>query len=312
LAIYLKGSRGVRCEPEQILITQGAQQALSLCSQLLLDEGDAVLHETPGYMGASSAFLVSNPNVIQVPLQNHVIDVDWIIERSDITSSAKMLYTSPTHQYPMGGLLSAGQRLALLNWSQDQKVWIIEDDYDSEFHFLHKPISAMQGMTSHNNVLYMGSFSKTLFPSLRLGYLVLPPELVGPFTAAKSFTTGESPLVDQAVIADFIDEGHFVRHLRKMRQNYRQKWQHFESLIHRHLSERVTTISESAGMHLVLDIPEVDDVQLKGRLAEQGYGSSALSSYYLGKPERTGLVLGFANTSAIERESLVLLLKTLI
>ena len=312
LATYLRVSRGVQCDASQILITQGAQQAISLCSQLLLNDHDSVLHENPGYRGAGSAFLVREPNMIHVPLKDSVIDVDWLIEHSAENKHAKLLYTCPTHQYPMGGLLSASQRLALLSWAHEHDVWIIEDDYDSEFHFQHKPVAAMQGVTANNNVLYMGSFSKTLFPSLRLGYLVLPKHLVGPFTAAKSFATGESPLFAQAVIADFIQEGHFVRHLRRMRQLYKEKWKHFERCIQTTLAGKVNTIAESAGMHLVLEIPQVDDVKLKQTLHKAGYGSSALSSYYLTKAEKTGLVMGFANTTEAQRLAVVKVLDSLL
>jgi GntR family transcriptional regulator/MocR family aminotransferase len=307
LATYLRVSRGVNCTPEQIVITQGAQQAISLCSQILLNDQDVVLHENPGYKGASSAFLIRDPNIISVPLKNNTLDVDWITQSKEATQ-ARLVYTCPTHQYPMGGLLSASERLALLNWSQDNNVWIIEDDYDSEFHFQHKPVAAMQGMTEHNHVLYMGSFSKTLFPSLRLGYLVLPPELVSTFTAAKSFLSGESPLLPQAVIADFIQEGHFVRHLRRMRLLYKEKWHHFDQCVSEHLGNQVTTIAESAGMHLVLEIPNINDVALRSFLNQNGFGSSALSSYYLGNAEKTGLVLGFANTTEQNRVDVVKLI----
>jgi GntR family transcriptional regulator/MocR family aminotransferase len=158
----------------------------------------------------------------------------------------------------------------------------------------------------------MGSFSKSVFPSLRLGYLVLPKHLVAPFTAAKSFATGESSLIPQAVIADFIAEGHFVRHLRRMRVLYKEKWQHFEQCIRTNLVKKVTTIAESAGMHLVLEIPDVDDVALKNQLEKAGYGSSALSGYYSSEAEKTGLVLGFANTTTEQRELVVQVLAELL
>ncbi len=312
LTQYLRVSRGVNCSPEQILITQGAQQAISLCAQLLLHAGDTVLHENPGYQGAKNAFLMSRAKMVTVPLKEQVLDVDWIIQQGKKTGNAKLMYTCPTHQYPMGGLLSASQRLALLNWSHANRVWIIEDDYDSEFYFSHKPIASMQGMTEKNNVIYMGSFSKTLFPGLRLGYLVLPKQLINYFTIAKSFTSGESALLPQAVIADFIEEGHFARHLRRMRQLYKNKWTHFEALIKEHLSGRVSIIAESAGMHLALEIQGVDDLELKAELERKGFGCSALSSYYQGSPEKIGLVLGFSNTAEEQRIELVNELKKLL
>lgn len=214
------------------------------------------------------------------------------------------MYTTPTHQYPMGGLLSASDRLTLLQWAREQQTWIIEDDYDSEFHFQHKPIAALQGMQENDQVIYMGSLSKTLFPSLRLGYLVLPSAFVTPFTVAKSFVSGESPLIPQAVAADFILEGHFARHLRRMRTLYKEKWTHLQGLIQTRLPD-VEVVAESAGMHLVVEMPDVDDIALSGFLKTKGFGSSPLSSYYLEQSEKTGLVLGFANTNHEEREQLV-------
>ena len=170
----------------------------------------------------------------------------------------------------------------------------------------------MQGMTKHNNVIYMGSFSKTLFPALRLGYLILPDELINAFTVTKSYLTGESPLLNQAVLADFIMQGHFVRHLRKMRKQYKEKFIDFEQLINQKLGDKVKVIAESAGMHLVIEIPNIDDVQLKSTLYAQGFGSSALSSYYLNDDKKTGLVLGFANTTQAVRVQLVELLNTIL
>ncbi|WP_422381919.1 PLP-dependent aminotransferase family protein [Marinicellulosiphila megalodicopiae] len=308
LVSYLSLSRGVNCKAENILITQGSQQAISLCSQILLNEGDMLLHENPGYQGANRAFSTSKPFVQPVPLKNNSIDVDWMINHCEKLSESKIIYTTPAHQYPMGGLLPASDRLRLINWATENNKWILEDDYDSEYHFNHKPIAAMQGMTKHNNVIYMGSFSKTLFPALRLGYLILPDELIRPFTVAKSYLTGDLPLLNQAVVADFIMQGHFVRHLRKMRKQYKEKFLHFEQLINTVLKTKVNIIAESAGMHLVIEIPNINDVQLKNKLYEHGFGSSALSSYYLNDEIKTGLVLGFANTTEENRMDLVELL----
>jgi GntR family transcriptional regulator/MocR family aminotransferase len=243
LADYLRVSRGVRCCAEQILITQGAQQAIALCAQVLLNNGDPVLHENPGYRGASSAFSIRQARQLAVPLKNHVLDIEWIIKHSARLEQAKLLYTCPTHQYPMGGLLSASARLTLLEWTAKHNIWVIEDDYDSEFHFMHKPVAAMQGMTQAGNVIYMGSFSKTLFPALRLGYLVLPESLVATVTATKEVMSGEIPLFPQAVIADFIEEGHFVRHLRRMRQLYKAKWLEMAQRIDSVLGQRVQLIT---------------------------------------------------------------------
>ncbi|MCV6639374.1 PLP-dependent aminotransferase family protein [Candidatus Albibeggiatoa sp. nov. NOAA] len=302
IAAYLRLSRGVHCDAEQIIITQGAQQAISLCAQILLDEDDTVFLENPGYLGARQA-LRSN-SIQPVPLRDQCVDVDFLYQ-----SKGKLLYATPTHQYPLGGVLSAGQRLKLIDWAASQQAWIIEDDYDSEFYFNHKPITALQGMTESNTVIYLGSFSKTLFPALRVGYLVVPKQLIDVFAQAKSFMTGESPLLNQAVISDFITEGHFTRHLRKMRKLYKQKWLHFDQLIHEKLFGIATPIAESAGMHLVIEIPNIDDKKLQQHLLQNGFGGSELSRYYIGDAEKTGLVLGFANTTETQRVKCVELIQ---
>lgn len=313
LAEYLKLSRGVLCKPAQIIITQGAQQAISLCAQLLLNEGDSVLVENPGYMGARKAFLARRAKLISCPMNDNGVDID-AMQRDHIIAqtSPKLMYVTPTHQYPLGGILTASQRLKLLDWAATHNTWLIEDDYDSEFHYFHKPIAALQGMAEQTPVIYMGSFSKTLYPALRLGYLVVPEALVKVFVQGKSFMGGESPLLTQAVVADFINEGHFVRHLRKMRLLYQAKWQHLNHLLNHQLKKPVRPIQQSAGMHLAIEIPGVDDQKLKQNLQQKGFGSSALSSYYNDQPTKTGLVLGFANTTRYQREAGIEALKSLL
>jgi len=312
LAEYLSLSRGVSCNARQIIITHGAQQAISLCAQLLINEGDEVLLENPGYMGAKKAFQARGAKLTACLLGDNGLNIDALVSSSQQKGSYKLLYCTPTHQYPLGGILPATDRLNLLDWAAQNNTWIIEDDYDSEFHFHHKPLAALQGMAKNTPVIYMGSFSKTLFPSLRLGYLVVPEELVDIFIKAKSFMSGESALLPQAVIADFIMEGHFIRHLRRMRQLYQEKWQHLHDLITDKLKNKVRPIAKSAGMHLAIEIPGCDDQILSTRLKQKGYGSTALSSYFLEGVSMTGLVLGFANTTEVQREQLVAELDKLI
>jgi len=312
LAEYLRLSRGVRCQAKQIIITHGAQQAISLCTQILINNEDHVLVENPGYMGAKKAFKARGANMTPCQLGDDGLEVNTLVAMSDKTGPYKLMYCTPTHQYPLGGILPASERLKLLDWAAKKNTWIIEDDYDSEFHFHHKPVAALQGMADHTPVIYMGSFSKTLFPALRLGYLVVPQELADLFIKAKSFMSGESALLPQAVIADFIMEGHFTRHLRRMRQLYQEKWQHLHTLLQDILKDKVTPIAKSAGMHLVIKVPSCDDKALAKALKEEGFGSSPLSAYYLDSPSMTGLVLGFANTNAEQREKLVNTLNRLI
>ncbi|RDE22749.1 PLP-dependent aminotransferase family protein [Motiliproteus coralliicola] len=308
LSNYLAASRGVRCKPEQVLITQGAQQALALCALVLLNPGEQVLVENPGYAGAREALLARGAKLEPLPMGPQGVDTAALPSQTE----ARLMYCTPTHQYPLGGILSAAQRLQLLDWAASQRLWIIEDDYDSEFHFHAKPIAALQGMAPHTPVIYMGSFSKTLLPASRLGYLVVPESLANTFATAKRYQGGDSPMLLQAAAADFIAEGHFVRHLRRMRQCYQRKWDHIHDLLIP-LAGRVESLAESAGMHLVLQIDGVDDRVLCRAFHEQGFGGTPLSSYYLeGTKPRQGIVLGFAHSSRAEREDAVAVLKQLL
>lgn len=299
LADYLKASRGVRCDADQIIITQGAQQAISLCAQVLLNRNDTVLLEEPGYRGARTAFEAHQCRLKPAYVSDNRIDVDRLPNKT----AARLLYITPTHHYPLGGILPASDRLRLLQWATKTDTWILEDDYDSEFHFVGKPIAALQGMAPQTPVIYMGSFSKTLLPALRLGFLVVPKSLTNVFSRAKNAMTGESPLLTQAAVAEFIEEGHFVRHLRKMRKHYYSKWQHTLMLLEKYCGDCVEVVAQSAGMHLVIKTEGVDDKVLSKEFARKGYGSTPLSSYCL-SPDTTkvnGLVLGFSNTSEKQR-----------
>lgn len=304
IASYLRSSRGVRCEETQVVITNGAQQALSLIADVLLEPGDSVFCENPGYRGARYALASRNNPIIPVPLDRQVLDVNAL----DRFGRAKMLYCTPTHQYPMGGILDISQRMALLQWAQRNQTWIIEDDYDSEFHFYNKPFAAIQGMYDNAPVLYVGSFSKSLLPAVRVGYLVVPEPLVDHFVHAKRINGGESPLLLQATIAEFIETGQFTRHLRRMRQLYRSKWLHFQTRITEELSGLLTPVTESAGMHLVLE-GDFDDIELSRWLRTQGFGSTPLSAHFAGEEARTGLVMGFASADQREIEQCVGLLR---
>ena len=295
IADYLRTSRGVRCEAHQVVITNGAQQALSLLADVFLRPGDRVLCENPGYRGARNALgRLGNP-LIPIPLRNQVLDVSALRG----LGAARLLYCTPTHQYPMGGILDLSQRMALVQWAQENDCWLIEDDYDSEFHFYNKPFAAIQGMFENAPVLYVGSFSKTLLPALRVGYLVLPEAVVDSVLWAKQISGGETPLLTQATIAEFMDSGQFTRHLRRMRQLYRDKWQFFQHEVSERLEGLVHPVAESAGMHLVLE-GQFDDVALSNWLQMKGIGSTPLSAHFIGAPLQSGLVMGFA--SANERE----------
>ena len=194
----------MRCDPDQVVVLSGSQQALDLAARLLLDPGDKVWLEDPGYKGAHAAFAGAGANIVSVPLDAEGLDVAEGIRRAP---KASLVYVTPSHQFPLGVTMSLSRRLALLEWAREAGAWIIEDDYDSEFRYAGRPLAALQGLDSDGRVIYMGTFSKVMLPSLRMGYLVLPPDVADAFIAARAVSDRHSPSVDQAALAEFITEG---------------------------------------------------------------------------------------------------------
>jgi GntR family transcriptional regulator/MocR family aminotransferase len=220
LCAYLQASRGVRCEPEQIVITNGSQQALYLLAQLLLAPGDGVWLESPGYQGALAPFAVAGARICAVPVDRDGMDVAYAAARYP---DARLVFATPSHQLPLGATMSLARRLELLRWAGEKRAWIIEDDYDSEYRYTGPPLASLQSLDRKGCVIYAGTLSKVLFPGLRLGYIVAPPGLIQPLTRAKAVVDRHSPIVPQAVLADFIQEGHFARHIRRTRDAYGER-----------------------------------------------------------------------------------------
>ncbi|MCE7990276.1 MAG: PLP-dependent aminotransferase family protein, partial [Caldilinea sp. CFX5] len=214
IAAHVTVSRRVRCTPEQIVIVAGAQGAFDLAARLLLDEGDAVWMEDPGYAGARGALLGAGAQVIPVPIDHEGVRVEIGLERAP---EARLAYVTPAHQFPLGVPMSLARRLALLRWAKRTGAYILEDDYDSEYRFAGRPPATLQGLDEAERVLYIGTFSKVLAPALRIGYLIVPPSLVEPCRKVRRLLDFHLPILEQAALADFIAEGHFTRHLRHMR-----------------------------------------------------------------------------------------------
>ena len=297
IAEYLGAARGVRCSPEQVLVLNGAQQALHLVAQLLLDPGDQVWIEEPGYVGARVAFQAAGARLEPVPIDDDGLDVGAGVQRAP---DARLAYVTPSHQFPLGVVMSAARRVQLLAWARASGAWILEDDYDSEFRYTGRPLSCMQGLEadqrdgSPSRVLYVGTFSKTLVTGLRLGYMVVPDELVDAFRAARSTVDRHTPTLHQQVLADFIGEGHYARHIRHVRTLCAERQAVLLDAVAR-LEGLLTVDADPAGLHLLGRLsPAIDDVEAQRAAMARGVRSWALSKFYLrDRPASGALVLGY-------------------
>jgi GntR family transcriptional regulator/MocR family aminotransferase len=292
IAGYVRASRAVECEPEQVLILNGSQQALDLAARVLLEPGNGVLVEDPGYPGARAAFVLAGARVFPLPVDADGADISGI---PDLARKCCVAFVTPSHQFPLGVTMTVTRRLALIDWARRSAGWIIEDDYDSEYRYRGKPLPSLQGLDTSGRVIYVGTFSKTLFPSLRLGFMVLPPPLVEPFRAVRSIIDGHSPLFQQAVLADFIAEGHFARHIRRMRGLYHERQCALVEASSRELRDVLSVQAADGGMHLVGSLPRgISDIAASSRAASCGVVVSPLSRCVIAPRKRGGLLLGYA------------------
>lgn len=290
VAGYLNTSRGVRCEAAQVAVVSGAQEALDLVARLTLDPGDRVAIEDPGYGGAARVFEANGATLVPIP-----VDDDGMTVRGRMWRGVRLAYCTPAHQFPLGMSMSLSRRLALLEWARQSGSWIFEDDYDAEFRYAGRPVPALQGLDRHGVVCFAGTFSKVLFPSLRLGYLVVPPALVDAVAAAKSVVTRHAPLLDQAVLADFIADGHFARHLRRMRGIYAGRLQVLLDEGRGQLGDALEFSQVEAGLQTVGWLaPGTDGAAAERAAAERGVEVRAISSLARRALARDGLQLGFA------------------
>lgn len=291
IAGYLQTARALRCEPDQVLVVAGSQEGLYLAGQVLLDPGDQVWIEDPGYLGARSALLCAEADLCPVPVDTDGIDVDAGVEKA---AGARVAYVTPSHQFPLGGTMSLARRSRLLQWAATSDAWILEDDYDSEFRYNGPPLASLQGLDANRRVIYAGTFSKVLFPALRLGYLVVPDDLVAAFAVARSVVHLSVPIFQQVVLADFMDGGHFNTHIRRMRTHYQERRDVFVESVERELAGCLELGPADAGLHVTGWLPPgADDEAVARRAGELGIGVLPLSRLCLGQPPRAGLVMGF-------------------
>ncbi len=291
IAQHLRHARGVKCTADQIIITGGAQQAFSLLSFSLLDPGVAVWLEDPGHIAIRDAMTAMNSQVFPVPVDPEGIDIAYG-KKHYITP--KLIFTTPSHQHPLGTTMSLQRRIDLLNYAHENDIWVIEDDYDSEFRYSERPLVSLQGLDRHQVVIYVGSFSKTLFPGVRLGYIVAPTDLIDVLKAAQGMLTHGCCGIVQAAVADFMEMGHYETHIHKMRKAYKDRSQLLVSTLQEKAGKYLEVSNPSAGMHLLAYLKQGDAKALCKMLWQEGIDALPLTMFSAQAKVPNAMVLGFA------------------
>ena len=290
IADYLRVSRAVNLTVDQVLITSGTQQSIDLCARMLTDDGDCVWVENPCYWAARRVLEVNGLQLHPVPVDNE----GMAPTTTDFHVIPKLIYTTPSHQYPKGMVMSYGRRRLLLDYAQNSNAWIIEDDYDSEFRFEGRPISSLQGMDEHGRVLYLGTFSKVMYPGIRLGYMVIPSQLVDAFKNGLYELQRPGQVMIQAALADFMEEGHFTSHIRRLKLIYAERRRLLQAALAPIMSVGARLSPVDSGLHLVVEFDaHIDDVHLAEMAFAQGLRVYPLSHYCFNQPEK-GLIIGYA------------------
>ena len=293
IAGHLSATRGARCTADQVIIMSGSQQAVDVASRVLLDPGDEVWFEDPGYFAARAAFEMHEATIVPVP-----VDAEGLVVSSGLASAptARMAYVTPSQQNPTGVTMSLARRMSLLQWAERASAWVLEDDNANEYRYEGRPLAALQGIDANERTLYIGTFSKVLFASLRLGYLVAPLDLVPALVKARELVDRQSPTWQQAVVADFMAEGHFGRHLRRMRVLYAHRLEVLDRVISRHAADLFELPPREGGMNrVVYFLANIDDEAAAAAAQAAGVSCTPLLHYRLTPGGRPGLVLGFTS-----------------
>jgi len=290
VADYLNAWRGVKCTADQVLIVSGVQEAVDLAARVVLNPGDRACIEDPGYAGAAHALEACGAKIIPVP-----VDDEGLRVHEQAMHGAKLVFVTPAHQAPLGVTMTLRRRLALLEWAERNEALIFEDDYDSEYRYSSRPIPALQGLDRSGNVIFAGSFNKVLFPSLRLGYIVAPEDLIDRLVAVKSITSRHAQLPDQAVLCEFITGGHFARHLRRMREIYAERLAVLMQCVRERLDGLLEISEVEAGLQTAAWLPAgIDANEIYEKAKARGIAVHPLSRFARRPLERDGLQLGFA------------------
>lgn len=296
VADYLRAARGVVCEPDQVIITTGAQHAVDLTVRLLLRPGDRVWLEDPGYPSTWHALTAAGAEAVAVP-----VDRSGLVVQAGVAAApdARAAFVTPSHQYPLGVALSMGRRLELIAWARQAGAWILEDDYASEFRYAGAPLASLQGLDGGERVIYVGTLNKALFPGLRLGYLVAPRALAEPFAALRRLADRQPPTITQAIVVDFMESGQFAAHIRRRRLAYKAQRDALAEALERRLGDVLEPDVPDQGMHLIAYLKdERSDVEAEAQALSRGLVARAISPLFHDVPPRAGLMLGFTGFPA--------------
>jgi len=300
---YLQRARGLSCDADQIVIVHGSQQGIDLCARLLLDAGDTFVFEEPGYLMARRCFEATGAKALLVPVDAQGLQTACLPE----TGRPRLAYVTPSHQFPLGGVLPAGRRLELLAWAKRCLAWIVEDDYDGEFRYRQRPIDALQSIDNEGRVIYIGTFSKALSPQLRLGYLILPRALVPVFRQAKRLADRHAPVLEQRVLSALIDSGAYERHIRRIRRTNERRLAALLAAIEHCLPGDAVVTGSAAGLHVVIWIPSLrpdQETPLVLLAKQRGVGIYPISPLFAQGEQRpprpAGFVVGYASLTEVE------------
>jgi GntR family transcriptional regulator/MocR family aminotransferase len=292
---HLRRSRAVVCDPSEVIVVSGSQQALDLVTRVLVERGDHVAIEDPQYQGIREVLRAAGARLLPVPVDRDGIDP------SKLPKQAGLVFVTPSHQFPTGAILPLGRRLALLEWARRRNAVIVENDYDGEFHYEGRPLESLQGLDTDGRVIYLGTFSRTVFPALRIGYLIVPRSLAPAFTTAKWLCDQHSATLEQQTLAEFIVSGMYERHLRRLRRRNAARRETLLRAIEKHLGERVEVTGDGSGSHIVLwPRNRVSEDAVIADAASRGVGIFGISHCFLKKPSRPGLILGYSTMNEKE------------
>jgi GntR family transcriptional regulator/MocR family aminotransferase len=307
ICLHLRRSRAVVCDPAEVIVVSGAQQALDLVTRILVDRGDPVAIEDPQYQGTKEVLRAAGARLVPVPVDREGMDPAKLPRR------AKAVFVTPSHQFPTGAILPLDRRLALIEWAHRRNAVIIENDYDGEFHYDGRPLESLQGLDAEGRTVYIGTFSRTIFPALRIGYVIVPKSLAPAFTTAKWLADQHSAILEQQTLAEFITSGLYERHLRRLRRRNAKRREALLNAIHGYLSGRVELSGDGSGTHVILwPKKRASEDEVIAKAASRNVGVYRISQYYLKKASRTGFMLGYTTLNEDEiREGIRLLAEVL-